>query len=252
MKTPERSEPPALDPDAHNAGSRPTLRIQRVLFVLALMAFALAVIGIVTQYLWLDADRGGAGGRISDEAARLFNLDGEGNIPTWFEGGLLLLSSLLCWLASGTSGPGNARTARGWRVLSAIFVLLSCDEIASIHEAFGTWLGSIVSDSVGIYAWLIGGIPFVLVVGLTLRGFLKDLPQRTSRGLLVAAAIYLGGVVGVEVVEAFLDAYYYATFVFTLVTASEETLEMAGTIVLIGTLLFHLRSAGPTVRVDTR
>lgn len=222
-----------------------------VVATLAAAAFLLAVAGVVTQYLVLGADVGGAGGRISTPVARLFALDGEGTIPAWFQGALILFSAGLFWVASGARRADHPHHANAWRWLAVIFVLLSCDEIASAHETFGFWLAPRVGGTIGVYAWLLAGVPFVAFVGFALRGFLRDLPRSTRRGLLAAGALYLAGAVGIEAYEAVIDAQYYGTFTFAVVTTIEESFEAAGLIVLIGTLLGHLRGA-PPVPLETR
>ena len=64
---------------------------------------------------------------------RMFYLDGEANIPTWFQSTLLLFSSFL--LATIWSETKETRSYRYWGSLSKIFLLLSLDEAAFIHEA---------------------------------------------------------------------------------------------------------------------
>lgn len=236
---------PAPEPEPAEAGRHRTLDVpaRAVTGALAAVAFGLAVAGIVTQYLWLSVKAGGAGGLISTPVAHVFALDAEGTVPAWFQGSLLLLGAGLFWLASGAKRPGVAPHPLAWRAMAAIFVLLSCDEVSSVHETFGFWLAARIPGHVGVYAWLLGGVPFVAAVALAMRRFVRDLPAATRNGLVIAAGLYLAGAVGVEVIEAFIDAGAYGTFTFAIVTTIEESLEMAGLVTLVGVLLGHLRGA---------
>jgi len=235
------------EPEVSSAEERAPLGVpvRATVVALAVVAALFAVIGIVTQYLWLGVAAGGAGGRISTQMAHVFALDAEGTAPAWFQSALMLLSAGLFWAASGARGGARTTHAPAWRVLAVIFVLLSCDEVSSVHETIGFWLAARIGGSIGVYAWLLAGVPFVAVVALGVRGLLRDMPAATRRGLFLAGALYVAGAVGVEVIEAFIDAWSYGTFTFAIVTTVEESLEMAGLVVLVGTLLRHLRDAGP-------
>jgi len=238
-------------PEPAEAGRIQTLGVspRAVVGTLAVVAAVLAVAGIATQYLWLSVKAGGAGGVISTPVAHVFALDAEGTVPAWFQGSLMLLAAGLFWLASGARRPGVGPHALAWRAMAMIFVLLSCDEVSSVHETFGFWLAARIGGSIGVYAWLLGGVPFVAAVAWFMRGFVRDLPAVTRNGIFAAAGLYLTGAVGVEAIEAVIDATTYGTFTFAVVTTIEESLEMAGLVVLVHVLLGYLRGADPvTVR----
>lgn len=249
MALPVRDAPRHRDPVDPVDSPAIIVRERRVVTVLVVLALAVTVLGIVTQYLWLDAASGGVG-LISRPLARAFDIDGEGSVPAWFGAMLLSASGALFWIAAGTSR--EPRRVSAWRALSLLFVLLSCDEVASLHETFGFWLAPrIGAEYFNVYTWLLAGIPFVAALGLALRGFLRALPPATRAGMFLAAGLYLGGAIGVELVEAVIDEATHGTLLFTLVASVEEFLEMAGLIVLIGTLLRHLRIA-PAIQVRIR
>ena len=104
----------------------------------------------------------------------------------------------------------------------------------------------------GVYAWLIPGIAFVIFMASATWRFLGRLPSATRRGLILAAVVYVSGAAGMELVEARLDSLW-GTFAFSLLVVVEESLEMAGLVILIHTLLSHLQSTtrGLTVAVDS-
>lgn len=62
-----------------------------------------------------------------------FDLDQEMNIPTWYSSFLLLAGAALCATVALAERRAGERFARHWTGLAIIFLLLSIDEIASIH-----------------------------------------------------------------------------------------------------------------------
>lgn len=251
MQSVFRQMQPVPDPVPRAAAPPLRFRVLPTVVLLSAIAVVLGVMGTVTQYLYLAVAQGGAGGRISTLAAHLFALDGEGNIPAWFQGSMLLCSAWLFWLASGARRETVVRHVGAWRALAVIFVLMSCDEISSVHETIGFWLSARLNPALGVYAWLLLGIPFAAIVGLSMIRLLRDLRPPTRWGLLIAGAVYVSGAAGVEVYEAFVDARLFGTFAFVIATVIEESLESAGLIILIGVLLAHLRASDP-LTVETR
>ena len=66
--------------------------------------------------------------------ARLLDLDLENNLPSWYSSIALLLSAVMLPII-GLHHSGRARKfARHWLALAILFLCLSVDEVASIHE----------------------------------------------------------------------------------------------------------------------
>ena len=65
---------------------------------------------------------------------QLFDLDGEGNIPAWFSSVQLFLIGLLFLLKSRQLDPDHSPSPLFLLMVSAGFIFLSADEMASIHE----------------------------------------------------------------------------------------------------------------------
>lgn len=138
--------------------------------------------GTVTQYM-----RYAYGAQSQSGLVRLFNLEGENNLPSWYSSIALLLSSA----ALGNIGlqrrqEGNP-WAWHWLALAFGFLCLSADEAASIHEIAGPvlhrWLettGQVdtVISVIGT-AWLLAGIPVAAIAFLAFWGFLRHLPFTT-------------------------------------------------------------------------
>lgn len=224
------------------------ISIRRVTIALAVVSALFSVLGIVTQFLSISP--GPLGHLLSDEVAHLFDLDAEAALPAWFQTGMLLASGALLWCIGSSRGPGDG-FARSWKFLAWVFVYISADENARIHETLGFWISDHFGESMGVYAWLIPGIAFVITIGFASWKFLQHLPPAIRRGMFLAAAVYVSGAAGMEVIEAQLDSLW-GTFAFSMLVVVEESLEMAGLVIFIHTLLSYMRSfpRGLTITVE--
>ena len=171
-----------------------------------------------------------------------FNVDEENNIPTYFATVLLLLSaSLLALIASAKAKTGDSFT-RHWMVLSGIFLFLSIDEAASLHER----LMSPIRDLLGVggwlrFAWVIPGMIFVAVFALSYLKFLFHLPKRPRLLFVLAGCLYVDGAIGLEMIGGHHAEFYRVkSFTYGVITTIEEGLEMSGIIVFIYALLVYI------------
>lgn len=163
-----------------------------------------------------------------------FALDGEGNVPAWFNSALLLLSGVSL-LAIGRLSD---RYARHWLALGVIFVLLSLDETASFHERTIKPLRQALGvGGVLHFAWVVPAMVLLAALGLIYRRFLLSLPRQVRAGVLMSAAIYLSGAVGLEMLGGwYVERHSLESWGHAVLSAVEEALEMAGLIVLLHTL----------------
>ena len=84
------------------------------------------------------------------------------------------------------------------------------------------------------YGWVIPGAAAVLLIGCTYARFLKHLPARTRRTMFWAAAVFLGGSLGVEMVSAWwADVHGEANLTYALIITAEEFGEMLGVVILV-------------------
>ncbi|MGH7926613.1 MAG: hypothetical protein ACREQV_02305, partial [Candidatus Binatia bacterium] len=63
-----------------------------------------------------------------------FHIRGENNIPAYFSSLLLAGASLLLWIISRIRQAAGGKYSYHWLILSIVFLFLSLDETASIHE----------------------------------------------------------------------------------------------------------------------
>ena len=177
----------------------------------------------------------------------LFDFNGEANLPTLFSVLLLATAAALLFLLGATDARA---TRRGWYWLGAVFVFLALDEGAGIHDGLALPLRLLFgTDGVLYFAWV---IPYALLAGavfLTSIPLLRRLPAVTRNLFLLAGGLYVGGALGMELIEGWQVAHDggHKRAVFFLWVALEESLEMIGLAVFIHALLRHLVSTQPTL-----
>ena len=104
-----------------------TLSADRVARRLAILVVCLCAASVASQGVRVVSDS-----RHVQEATRIFKVDREGSIPTYFSALMLLAAAgALAVIARRERGR---RYARHWTGLAAIFLYLSVDEAVGIHE----------------------------------------------------------------------------------------------------------------------
>lgn len=177
----------------------------------------------------------------------LFELGSDTGIPTWFSSlGLLTCSGLLA-VRTSVSCKQSDRWSSYWWALAAIFLLLSVDEVARLHEVLGGFIGAQLRPTVGEaagflhYGWVMPGLLFVAVIGLAYARFLFAQPRKFRNRLIACAVVYIGGAVLVEMCNA-RSAYLYTphSLIYQLGTVVEECMEMAGIALFARALVLDL------------
>lgn len=238
--------------EASEAGPSPVtigIPAQRIFVGMVAAAVVLAVAFAATHWLNLQGYSGQLGFR------RLFHMDDEANLPAWYSASLLLCAALLLAIIA------LAKTRHGdpfrwyWWGLAAGFAWLSADESAQLHEMLNRPAHALPFDAAGAFTfpWIALAIPIVATVGVVYLRFLVRLPTATRNRILVAAALYLGAAVGVEMLEgALADAQglsaqapdWTAEGKFGLdymaLLIIEETFEMIAIALFIRTLLEYV------------
>jgi hypothetical protein len=177
-------------------------------------------------------------------ALRLFDVNGEGNLPAWFSSSLLLGGALLAAVLSVLVRRAGGRDAGWWAGLAVVLALLSLDEAASLHERLGDPAARVLGDAARgplRFAWIVPGALLALAVGAAFVRFVVRLPAATRRLMVTAAAMYLTAAVGLEAAGGVVLDVGVSHAVYLLVSAAEEGLEMAGSILLLYALLRLLR-----------
>lgn len=215
-----------------------------VLGLIALVFLIANLAGYALKYLPSDA-------LVKDFV--LFNLDHEGNLPTYFSSLLMLYAGLLlCWIAIYKKQSRQANVLH-WAVLSIIFVCMAIDESASIHELSIRPLRSLFcATGVFYYAWIIPGICFVVFILIMYARFIIRLPSKTRLFFIIGGTIFISGAIGVEMLGGLYKVMYDTRDALTygILTTIEEILEISGVILFIYGLMDYIRSWGTIIQID--
>ncbi len=212
---------------------------------------------------------------------RILDVGEERSIPTWFESILFLLCSILLAVVAVAKKQRDDRYILHWGVLSIILLILSLDEVASIHEAIGAQLERLLHNITGFNAsgaisffWVVPGAVFAFIVLLAYVRFLAHLPQTTRRWFLFAGALFVLGALGLEMLTAQVmsssggiadwivsstggmvdqgSASSIPTILKGLQTSIEEMFEMLGLTAFVYALLAYIAFYAEDINVQVR
>ena len=236
-------------------------KIVRAMIIAVLIITLVSFVARVAMYLW------GQEGYL--QPLRIFDVGEERSIPTWFESLQFLLCSILLAVIAVAKKRRSDRYIVHWTGLSIIFLLLSLDEVASIHEAIGAQSERLLHSTTGFtpggaikFFWVVPGAIFVFIVLVAYLRFLVDLPQSTRRLFLFAGAVFVLGALGFEMLSAQVSsssegiANFFETelglsqnsgsaipkIMIGLQTCVEEMFEMLGLTAFVYALLAYIRS----------
>lgn len=188
--------------------------------------------------------------KVTELLVEKFSLDLERNFPTYFSALLLFTSSLLFYLIWWIKKQSpETRDSRYWLGLGIIFLFLSIDESAHIHEHFDTKLIWGAYKTTGLLAW-----PWVIVYGslvtLFVLGYFKfwlRLPKAFKISYLLAGSVYVSSALGFEMLEALEYSTHQGvtTFKYIVLSSFEESLEMSAITFLIYTNMRYLAYVCP-------
>jgi hypothetical protein len=215
-----------------------SLNPSRIVLALAVVAFLIVVASITAQLAVYLTGRPTIFGLV-----RLFNLDEEQNVPSFFSTFLLLFATLLLSLITILRKRQAAADVFYWAILSLGFLYLALDEAASIHELLILPVRRMLGgDNLGFFyfAWIVPGILIVLLLALFFSRFLLRLPTKTRWTFLLAAVLYVGGAIGFETIEGRYREVHPADLTFNVMLTAEESLEMMGLIVFIWGLMVYI------------
>jgi hypothetical protein len=224
-----------------------TISVRGATTAIAGFATMLGIIGLFYAVQFAPRQADSLAPYVSPAIIRLFDLDTEGNIPTWYESSLFLVAAGLCGLFAGARPAGGAGV---WRILAVIFLVMSCDETAMLHELVGRYLSAAERwKRLDIYGWLLLGAPLAGGIVLVVRRAARALDAPARGRLILAGTLFFLGSIGVESVEAVTDARIYGTVAFGLLTWGEECLELTGIILFIHAMMTVLRDRAEAVGV---
>lgn len=184
---------------------------------------------------------------------RMFNLDREMNLPTWYSALMLAFSALLLRIISIHKKNHNQRYFRHWNVLSMLFLFLALDELFQIHEIFIIKDISRMLPGIFYSVWVIPYGIALIVFAQKYWKFTRDLPSQTRFHFILAAFLYIGGALGMEMVGSYwTDLEGQQNLVYALMATLEEVMEMMGIIVFIYGLLSHLKQEQDHLQINIK
>jgi hypothetical protein len=184
---------------------------------------------------------------------QLFDLDRENSIPTYFSASLLLFAALLLWIIGVMKRKSRGPYALQWTILAFTFLYLAVDEAGGIHELLNRptkeLLGNLTAGTFYAAWWVIPGATIALVFGLSFLKFFLHLPSEIRLIVLLAAILYIGGAIGVELIgNLSVDRHGRENLTYNMIVTLEETLEMAGVITFARALLIYIETNYGEVR----
>lgn len=228
---------------------RAVIDVSRVVRGLAFVAGGLVLLhllGLVSKYA---LGHGNVFGLVP-----FFDLDLEANAPSWFSSALAFIGAAL-FLLLWRQVPLDGKRSRVWLFLSFLFVYISIDEFASIHERLIIPVRETFDLSGLLYfAWVVPYGMLVAILAVALLPFLRRLDPEVRRRFIIAAIVFLSGAVGMELIGGRLyeSLDQQRNLTYDLITTCEEILEMTGLILLIRAQLLLLRQRRPVTQVSLR
>jgi hypothetical protein len=182
------------------------------------------------------------------DVAGLFNVNAEVSIPTWYSQSILLSAAFLLLMIS----TQVVKQKKHWLWLGIIFVYLSIDEGASIHELTVWPMRKLLGVDSGLfyYSWIVlfGGL-FVLFGALYLK-FLMQLPRYVKYLFIISGTIFVCGAIGVEAFSGSIAAESGESgLLYGTLVGIEELLEMTGIALFIYALLYYLKTCLKPVKI---
>ncbi|MGH6996917.1 MAG: hypothetical protein ACREEO_01935 [Phenylobacterium sp.] len=188
------------------------------------------------------------------EASRLlfelFDLNGENNVPTWFTSMVWAMAAGLAMVASRREFSPDTITRLSWSLLGGVFLLLSLDEVGSLHERLLGLAGDTIKRSLGLadsfyYSWAPMGMLMVILIAGLFVPFLLRIPRGAAARLILAGGVFLSGSLAIETIGSSYEAGWIASSdVFRIswhrLIFVEEVLEMIGAILAVHALLWSL------------
>ena len=173
--------------------------------------------------------------------SEMFNINLEGNLPSSFSMLLMLTAAGFLSVIAFLSRVNNSPYISKWALLALGFFFMAFDEGFQVHERFIEPMRSLLgAGELGIfyYAWVVPAFALIVVLGFFFLRFAFWLPVKTRTSFFLAAFLFVGGAIGIELIGGWFDEVYgYDNLSYNLISTVEESFEMAGLIVFIRALV---------------
>lgn len=176
-----------------------------------------------------------------------FYMDAESNIPTFINSLMLFIVSLLLAMIAAWKNSIRDKFRFQWIILALIFLLLSIDEVSTLHERLIKPMRAVFgAEGIFYFAWIVPGL---IAVGAFLIAFLTFFIHLETKFKLLfffSLILYLSGVIGGEMVSGYFASNLgLKNFTYAVVATGEESVEMIGCSLLIYSLLEYMKAGLP-------
>jgi hypothetical protein len=208
-------------------------------------------LGIITMLLvFLHLAVNLADKNFSQSLVRLFSLNVEKNVPSFFTTCLWLINAMLFLMIWKTRSDQHGRRWT-WLLLAWLFCFFAIDEYFSMHEPLAPYLRSVLHASgIFYYAWI---IPYGIgVMGLAwcVVPVLWKLDNRARFWFIAAAITFISGSIGLEMMEGwYFEMVKQKDDIYFIMMSVEESMEMIGLVMLVyaSLLLLEKKQEGSSV-----
>lgn len=222
-----------------------SLSLEQVRLFLQFFVAGLSLLGLWAEVGFELFDR-----RDPWDLVKFASLSWEANLPTWSASALLFASAFVIWLIAQKAKQSDNRWYRHWYAMAIIILYVSLDETAQIHEN----LGHLLSTGSGLfyYDWVIPASAILIVLGLIYWGFLVNLTASTRNRFILAATLYIGGALFMELpLGLWVSEQGSSNLGYGLIDWVEETLELIGISVFLHALIGELfRGSDVVIRLN--
>lgn len=215
-----------------------------IIFIGVVIALViLSVWGQRIRYFGVADIRGAWHEFLLDQLMQNFYMDAEGNVPTYANALLLFVASLLLLAITMWKNSVKDKFRFHWLGLSLIFLSLSFDEMTVLHEQLIKPMRAIAgAEGFFYFAWVIPGLIAMALFGILYLFFFLHLDKKFKWLFFISLGIYIGGVIGGEM----LSGYYAASLgqkniTYATVASLEESIEMIGCSFIIYSLLEYIK-----------
>lgn len=220
-------------------------------FLLRIIAFLLSSHLLLQGLYLLAVQNNFIGASVIRTVAWFFDVDQEGNLPTFYSAGSLFICAFLLAIVAFYVKSEQKSFFTHWCLSSIIFLVAAWDEATQLHERFisskyTSYIWSVFkvnSQDVGFGQWTIVYIPLVIALSLYFLKFFRSLPKYEKGLILISGFLFMTGAIGVELIASLIWAageYSRDSFAYAIVAALEEGLEKLGVATFIYALLFHI------------
>ena len=208
-----------------------------------LIWLAVAVLIVATFVVQFIRDRSGR-----STVVDLLDSDQKLNFPSAMKI-LLLLSATVLFLVIAVTVKDRWHRVR-WYGMSAVFALLTMDEMTYMHQRLSDALHEMLETSGPLrFAWVLVYLPLLAVLMVVYLPFWRRLANPLRTQLLVAAIGFAGGSGGTEFVKSELFDDRKWKLSFGLVASTSDSLELLGLAVLVTALLATIGRATSSATV---